>query len=194
MKRNEALTRIAWHEVKKLTRDEAIAIIRAFFKEPLKPSLRAQLNITAIIQWETHTPPDDLRPGNPIYRPVLLDRLREKFIGAKNEYLAHYLRDEMNETVDAVIGEEPDLLACPVCNYKTFTERGTWRICPVCGWNSDPVQEARPDESVGANAVSLAQARQNFVAFGAITREKLSQVEVDAVQKYLREGGDTTEN
>ncbi len=194
MERNEALTRIAWHEVKKLTRDEAAAIIRAFFKEPLTPGLRAQLNITAVIQWETHTPPENLHPGNPIYRPVLIDRMRRRFIGAKNEYLAQYLREKMGMPVESVVGDEPNLLACPVCGYKTFTERGTWHICPVCGWNSDPVQEARPDEPVGANAVSLVQARENFAAFGAVTREKLSQVEADGAQQYLREGGDASQN
>lgn len=188
MKRDEALTRIAWHEVKKLTRDEAIAIIYAFFKEPLKPSLHQKLNLTAIIQWETHSPPENLHPGNPIYRPVLVDRMRQKFIGATNDYLANYLREKMGMTVEAVTGDLPDLLACPVCGYKTFTERGTWHTCPVCGWNSDPVQEARSDESVGGNAVSLVQARRNFADFGAITREKLAQVESDGTQKYPREG------
>jgi len=113
MERNDALARIAWHEVKKLTRDEATAIIRAFFKEPLKPSLRAQLNITAIIQWETHTPPENLHPGNPIYRPVLIDRMRQRFVGATNDYLAKYL-EKMGVLVDEVIGDEPNLLACLV--------------------------------------------------------------------------------
>lgn len=194
MKRNEALQRIAWHEVKQLTRAEAETIVRAFFKAPLKPSLRQKLNITAVIQWETHTPPENLHPGNPIYRPVLIDRMREKFLGATNDYLAKYLREKMGVPVDTVTGDLPDLLACPVCGYKTFTERGTWHTCPVCGWNSDPIQEARPDEPVGGNAVSLSQARRNFAEFGAVTREKLTEVEPDGTQKYPREGGDTPKN
>ena len=194
MNRNEALTQIAWHAVKHLTRAEAENIVRAFFKLPLKPSLRQKLNLTAVIQWETHTPPENLHPGNPIYRPVLIARMRDKFLGATNEYLADYLREKMGVAVDTVTGDLPDLLACPVCRFKTFTERGTWHICPVCGWNSDPVQEARPDESVGGNAVSLVQARQNFAEFGTITREKLAEVEPDGAQKYPREGGDIAQN
>jgi len=190
VKREEALQRIAWHEVKQLTREEATDIIKAFFKAPLKPSLRQKLNIVAIAQWQTHTPPPDLRPGNPIYRPVLIDRMRDRFKGATNEYLAHYLRTKMGLKVERVEGEMPNLLACPVCRYKTFTERGTWQTCPVCGWNSDPMQEALPAEPVGSNGISLEEARRNFAQFGAITRQKLAEVEPDGKQKYPREGGD----
>ena len=59
MNRQEALEKIAWHHLKKLSRDEAEEFIIEFFKEPLKPSLREKLNITAILQWETHEPPAD---------------------------------------------------------------------------------------------------------------------------------------
>ena len=69
MHRDEALDKIAWHHLKKLTREQATELIIEFFNEPLKPSLREKLNITAIIQWETHEPPPDLKPGNPIYKP-----------------------------------------------------------------------------------------------------------------------------
>jgi hypothetical protein len=191
MKRKEALVRIAWNEVKQLTREEAEGIIRAFFKEPLKPSLREKLNITAIMQWETHTPPDNLRPGNPIYRPVLLDRMRDRFKGATNEYLIHYLKTKMELQVDQIEGQPSKLLACPVCRYKTFAELGTWQTCPVCGWNSDPMQEAMPSEPIGSNGISLDEARQNFARFGAITQEKLAEVEPEGKQKYPHEGGQT---
>ena len=50
MKREEALEKIAWHELKQLNRDDAEEIIRNFFKEPLKPELREKLNITALMQ------------------------------------------------------------------------------------------------------------------------------------------------
>jgi hypothetical protein len=187
MNREEALTRIAWHQVKQLSREEATESIKAFFKEPLKPSLREKLNLTAIIQWETHTPPPELHPGNPIYRPVLIDRMRERFKGVANEYLAHYLRDEMGMDVERVEGKPADLLPCPACGYKTFTELGTWKTCPVCGWNSDPMQEAIPTEAIGSNGISLEEARRNFIQFGAITQKKLAEVDPEGKQKFLKQ-------
>ncbi len=189
MQREEALIRIAWHQVKQLSKEEATEIIKAFFKEPLKPSLREKLNLTAIIQWETHTPPPNLHPGNPIYRPILIDRMRERFKGVASEYLAHYLRDEMGMDVERVEGKPANLLPCPVCKYKTFTELGTWKTCPVCGWNSDPMQEAMPAEPIGSNGISLEEARQNFARFGAITQKKLDEVDPEGKQKFYRATG-----
>jgi hypothetical protein len=184
MNRNEALDRIAWCELKRLTREEAERIIRAFFKEPLKPSLRQKLNMTAIMQWETHTPPRNLHPGNIIYRPILLDRLTDHFRGATNEYLAKYLRTRVGLKIDRVEGEMPDWLPCPVCEYKSFTELGTWKTCPVCGWNSDPMQEALPDEPIGSNGLSLNEARKNFARFGAISQAKLAEIDPEGQEKY----------
>ncbi len=187
MDRREALVRIAWHEVKNLSRNQAEAIIRDFFKEPLKPSLRRKLNLTAVAQWETHTPPPNLHPGNPIYRPILVDRMKTRFAGATNEYLLRYLNKKVGMSVEYVAGYMPDLLACPVCRYKTFIELGTWQTCPVCGWNSDPLQEAIPTEAVGANNVSLVKAGKNYEMFGAITREKLADADPEGKEKYPRE-------
>ena len=184
MKREEALERIAWHELKKLSRNEAEAIVRAFFKEPLKPSLRDKLNITAIMQWETHTPPSDLHPGNPIYRPVLLDRIADRFKGTTNEYLAKYLKEELQVVVETVEGKLPGWLDCPVCRYKTFTELGTWQTCPICGWVSDPMQEALPDEPVGSNGISLTDARKSYNKIGAISEGKLTEIDPDGKEKY----------
>jgi hypothetical protein len=40
-------------------------------------------------------------------------------------------------------------------------------ICPVCFWETDPVQSQDPDYEGGANRVSLRQAQMNYAAFGA---------------------------
>lgn len=186
MDRQEALEKIAWHRLKKLTREEATELIYEFFKEPLKPSLRNKLNITAILQWETHEPPADLKPGNPIYRPVLIEKMKKSFRGATNEYLAEYLRTVVNIHVEQVEGNLPGWLPCPVCGHHTFEIVGDWDICPVCGWNSDPVQEAMHDDPTGANGISLNQARKNYRAFGAITQEKLAELDPEEKQKYPR--------
>lgn len=184
MHRDVALEKIAWHELKKLSREEATDLIIEFFEEPLKPSLREQLNITAIMQWETHTPPPNLKPGNPIYRPILMDKMKRRFRGATNEYLANYLSSVLEIKVDTVEGNLPGWLSCPVCSYLTFEVLGDWDTCPVCGWNSDPVQEAMPDEPTGSNNVSMSQARQNFQTIGAISEEKLSEIDPDGPKKY----------
>lgn len=186
MNREVALEKIAWHELKKLTREEATALIVEFFEEPLKPSLREKLNITAIIQWETHEAPADLKPGNPIYRPILIEKTKKLFRGATNEYLAWYLSHEVGLPTDRVEGNLPTWLPCPVCGYHTFEVLGAWDTCSVCGWNSDPVQETMPDDPTGGNGISLNEARGNYEMLGAISEAKLSEVDPNGTKKYPR--------
>ena len=186
MRREEALEKIAWYYLKQLSREEATDLIIEFFSEPLKPSLREKLNITAIAQWETHEPPEELKPGNPIYRPVLLDKMKRRFRGATNDYLAKHLRQTVNIDVNQVEGDLPGWLPCPVCGHHTFETLGAWDICPVCGWNSDPVQETIHDDSTGANSVSLNEARRNYQTLGAITKEKLADLDPEEKKKYPR--------
>ncbi len=59
--------------------------------------------------------------------------------------------------------------ACPCCGYFTYDHRpnGDFDICPVCFWEDDAVQSADPSFAGGANKVSLAEARENFLSFGA---------------------------
>jgi len=184
MNRDEALEKIAWHHLKSLTKEKATDLIIEFFNEPLKPSLREKLNITAILQWETHEPPDDLKPGNPIYRPILIEKLKDRFRGATNEYLANYLTNKTGTPVDNVAGNLPSWLPCPACGYRTFAVIGDWDVCPVCGWTSDPVQEAMHDDPTGANGISLNEARQNFQTIGAISQKELAKLDPEEKKKY----------
>jgi hypothetical protein len=186
MNRDEALEKIAWHQLKKLTGEEATGLIIQFFNEPLKPSLREKLNITAVLQWKTHHPPADLKPGNPIYRPVLIERMMDNFRGATNEYLAGYLKYRIGLEVDTVVGDLPSWLPCPACGYHTYAIIGDWDTCPTCGWVSDPVQEAMPDDPTGANGISLNEARENFQVIGAITKTKLVELDPEEKKKYPR--------
>ena len=59
--------------------------------------------------------------------------------------------------------------ACPCCGYLTLDEEppGTFEICSVCFWEDDNVQFEDADFRGGANVVSLNEARNNFLAFGA---------------------------
>jgi hypothetical protein len=63
---------------------------------------------------------------------------------------------------------------CPCCGYLTDPE--DWEIFPVCFWENDPSQRHNPDQSGGANKVSLHQAQKNFVQIGACEPEMLAHV------------------
>ena len=58
---------------------------------------------------------------------------------------------------------------CPCCGFYTFDEKpnGSYDICPVCFWEDDPIQLDDSAYVGGANHVSLSQARNNFLKFGA---------------------------
>ncbi len=58
---------------------------------------------------------------------------------------------------------------CPCCGYYTYDElpNNTFDICPVCFWEDDGVQLSQPNYRGGANKVSLLEARENYMRFGA---------------------------
>lgn len=62
----------------------------------------------------------------------------------------NYLRDFMR----------PHL--CPVCGKYEFPRRGSFRICDVCGWEDDLIQEMEPNEECCANEMSLNQYREAY--------------------------------
>jgi hypothetical protein len=68
--------------------------------------------------------------------------------------------------------------ACPCCGNLTLDEAppGTYDICPVCFWEDDPVQFAKPSYAGGANRVSLEEARRNYARIGAASETKKSHV------------------
>ena len=51
---------------------------------------------------------------------------------------------------------------CPVCGRYYFQEAGGYEICPVCGWEDDPLQRREPDLAGGANTMSLNEARKAY--------------------------------
>lgn len=67
---------------------------------------------------------------------------------------------------------------CPCCGYYTFSEQpnGSFDVCPVCMWEDDAQQLANENMDGGANRVSLKQARQNFIEFGACEKSVLNYV------------------
>ncbi|HDR4305941.1 TPA: hypothetical protein QCP71_005223, partial [Bacillus anthracis] len=62
--------------------------------------------------------------------------------------------------------------------YKTLEEEppGTYEICNICFWEDDSVQFKEPDYEGGANEVSLRQAQENFIVFGACEKRCIELV------------------
>lgn len=52
---------------------------------------------------------------------------------------------------------------CPCCGQRTLHGSGSYEVCPVCHWEDDPSQSADPTLTGGANTLSLAQARANWL-------------------------------
>ena len=79
---------------------------------------------------------------------------------------------ERNDGSSWTLNECVASFACPCCGYLTLQEEppGTYAICPVCGWEDDDVQARNPEYDVGANAISVNEARANFERFRAKDR------------------------
>jgi Cysteine-rich CPCC len=77
---------------------------------------------------------------------------------------------------------------CPCCGFLTLDERGTYDICAVCFWEDDGQDDG--DAAVvrgGPNGnLSLAQARRNFVAFGANREQDLPHVRAPHPHEHPR--------
>jgi len=65
---------------------------------------------------------------------------------------------------------------CPCCGYRTLVSDSRFDLCEVCYWESDPIQFDDPTYEGGANVVSLNQARENFLRFGASDRRFIEMV------------------
>jgi hypothetical protein len=67
---------------------------------------------------------------------------------------------------------------CPCCNYRTLDERGDDEICPVCFWEDDGQDNHDADIIRGGPncALSLTQARKNFLQFKAADKRVVSNV------------------
>jgi hypothetical protein len=70
---------------------------------------------------------------------------------------------------------------CPCCYYYTIDsdDEIIVDICPVCFWQYDEVAQDKPDTMLGANTVTLNQARKNFKLFGASEKRFIGRVRKD---------------
>jgi hypothetical protein len=85
---------------------------------------------------------------------------------------------------------------CPCCGYKTFSHKpnGSYDICEVCFYEDNPNQLEEPDYKGGANPMSLRQAQQNFLKFGACDREMLRNVRPPAKDEQRDENWKPLDN
>ena len=53
---------------------------------------------------------------------------------------------------------------CPSCGFLVFDESvGSYDICPICGWEDDPVQLRHPMMKGGANGGSLFEYQEDIL-------------------------------
>ena len=57
-----------------------------------------------------------------------------------------------------------NLFPCPCCGNRTLEDIGEFDVCKVCMWEDDPLQRDNPDDDMGANTMSLNEARVIWVA------------------------------
>lgn len=56
-----------------------------------------------------------------------------------------------------------DRKICPVCRKHHFEDEDSYEVCPVCGWEDDPLQRDEPDFEGGANVLSLNQFKEEYL-------------------------------
>lgn len=78
------------------------------------------------------------------------------------------------------------LKQCPVC--ENYTIEANYDICEVCYWEYDVVAQEYPDEIIGANNISLKQAKINYAKFCAVEEKYITLVRKprqDELPKWL---------
>ncbi len=80
---------------------------------------------------------------------------------------------------DRLDNQPPGLpLRCPCCGCKTLSERGGYEICEVCYWEDDGQDDHDADVIRGGPnaALSLSEARANYLRFGACEEKMVENV------------------
>ena len=165
MNRDEAVTMLTLSELAKLSLAERALHVETAVGEGLLEDRPTLVGAT-----------DD--PGNEVFDPVIVDALRLKYVGTKNEYLSEQIRaiGLGNVTVDGT----PEMLAvCPCCRFRTLAERGEYDICPVCNWEDTGIDDAT--KYSGPNHGTLDEARREFAM------KELAGGMADALVKYVRQ-------
>jgi ribosomal protein L37AE/L43A len=181
LNRDKAITIISKQELMLLSREERESILLDCWSIDdedtefyiLPESLQKEL-----LEYDE---PNDVM--NSKYNSLILNYLKHKYIGVRNEYLSKKV-SELQRQVINVEGNQEKLFICPCCGYLTLEERNQYYICKVCFWeddgNDDPLRYSNP------NHITLREAQENFSKYGACTRESVKFVVLDAKERYYR--------
>ena len=60
---------------------------------------------------------------------------------------------------------EETLYKCPVCGKMTYSSRGTFEICPECGWEDEGIDGDDEETMFGPNGdCTIRQYREEYLA------------------------------
>ncbi len=183
MTRDEAVLRLASHELKALPKDVRQQIIECYFLTDYEPNdpdlqgfpqaLQAQLCNGAM--------PENFESSE--YDALVLDELQLGYEGVVNEFIQQKL-SEIGSPDVRVTGEPETMETCACCGFNTLTERGAYDICPVCFWEDDGNMEA--DAYSGPNHMTLREGRDNFLKFGACDESAVDHIDLDGPKKFVK--------
>ena len=106
--------------------------------------------------------------GNSFYVPLCLACL-------------HALKENKTSPADCHVVPE---LPCMCCGCCSVYKRNYFDICPVCFWEDDR-PGLRPDQSSGANSLTLLEGRENYLKFGACQERFVELVRKPAFENVL---------
>ncbi|SFF40154.1 Cysteine-rich CPCC [Paenibacillus algorifonticola] len=117
------------------------------------------------------------------YNVLIIEALKVKYIGVRNEFLSKRISELLNAS-HLVEGVQEKLLTCPCCEYQTLLKKGEYDICPVCFWEDDG--NIDPQYYSSPNRMTLVQARENFINFGAVDKSSVQFLEADRLELYSK--------
>lgn len=185
MERDEAISIIVQQELINLSKEERESILLDWWGiDSEDPEF---LRLPEILQQELgqSDPPSGDKVMDLRYNPLLLEALKNEWIYVKSEYLSQLVSKILCEKVE-VKGREENLFACPCCQYKTLSERGGYLICPVCFWEDDGSDLNSQTNYSSVNRMTLAEAKENFKKYGAVTESSLRFIKSDTQKRYYK--------
>ena len=125
------------------------------FGEALKRAREAGAQVSA---FECAVDPAELHITKEV--PVILDSGDDMKLWEKIKKVFGFEKKDKGASGAKEPAEYQVRYACPVCGAACFDEKGGYEICPVCGWEDDPLQRREPDFKGGANEMSLNEAKE----------------------------------